>query len=73
MELHENMEFEMKSGFMPNLSNSDRLKILEVTQGSIVIKMDNSNYRGVFPRDSFQYWIKKGSLVHVGDNKRQSS
>ncbi|PLR76284.1 hypothetical protein CU633_16440 [Bacillus sp. V3-13] len=73
MELYKNMEFEMKSSFMPNLTNSERLKILEVTQGSIVIKMDNSNYRGVFPRDSFQYWIKKGSLVYIDDHKEKTS
>ncbi|WP_108672053.1 hypothetical protein [Peribacillus acanthi] len=65
MNLASNMEFEMKSSFLPNLSNSNTLKILDVSQGSVIIKMNNSNYRGVFPIDNFQYWIKKGQLINI--------
>jgi hypothetical protein len=66
------MEFEMKGSFIPNISNSDKLKILEVTEGSVVIQMNNSKHRGVFPLDSFQYWIKRNSLIHI-DNQQQKT
>jgi hypothetical protein len=65
MDLYNNMEFEVQGSFMPNISNSDTLKILEITHASAVIQMNNSNYRGVFPLESLQYWIKKGSLKHI--------
>ncbi len=52
----------MKSSFIPNITNSDTLKIIEVTDGSVVVQMHNSDCRGVFPVDHFQYWIKKSSL-----------
>jgi hypothetical protein len=65
MDLYNNMEFEVKSCFMPNISSSDRLKILELTHASAIIQMNNSNYRGVFPLESLQYWIQKGSLQHI--------
>lgn len=65
MNLQSNMEFEIKSNFMPNLNNSSKLKILEVSSNSVVIQMQNSKSRGVFPIDSFQYWIRKNSLVHI--------
>lgn len=73
MKLYNNMEFEMKSSFIPNISNSDSLKIIEVTEGNVVIQMHNSNCRGVFPSDSFQYWIKKGSLIHINENELKTS
>lgn len=73
MNLYNNMEFEMKSSFIPNISNSDTLKILEVTDGSVVIQMHNSNCRGVFPTESFQYWIKKGSLVFIQEHEQKTS
>lgn len=73
MNLYNNMEFEIKSSFIPNLSNSDTLKIVEVTPGSVVVQMHNSNCRGVFPLDSFQYWIKKSSLIHIHDQEEKTS
>ncbi|MDF2903506.1 MAG: hypothetical protein K0S25_1144 [Bacillus sp. (in: firmicutes)] len=73
MNLYNNMEFEIKSSFIPNLSNSDSLKIVEVTPGSVVVQMHNSNCRGVFPLDSFQYWIKKSSLIYINDQEERTS
>lgn len=73
MDLHNNMEFELKGSFIPNISNSDKLKILEVTEGSVVIQMNNSKRRGIFPLDSFQYWIKRNSLIHIGENEKKTS
>jgi len=63
------MEFEIKSNFMPNLNNSSKLKILEVSSISVVVQMQNSQSRGVFPLDSFQYWIRKNSLVHITEQE----
>lgn len=72
MNLYNNMEFEMKSTFMPNISkNANTLRILKVTDGSVIIQMDNSNCRGVFPLDNFQYWIKKNSLVFIEDHETE--
>ncbi|WP_075981184.1 hypothetical protein [Bacillus massilinigeriensis] len=71
--LHTNMEFEMRNDFIPNISKSDTLRILQVTEGSVVIQMNKSNCRGVFPTDNFQYWIKKGSLVHINELEQQTS
>jgi hypothetical protein len=67
------MEFEMKSSFIPNFSNSERLRILEVTDASVIIQMDNSECRGVFPLDHFNYWIKKSSLIHINDHQEKTS
>ncbi|MCM3664739.1 hypothetical protein M3204_10010 [Mesobacillus subterraneus] len=72
MEYHNNMEFEIKSGFLPNMYNSNRLKVLEVSGRSVIVKMNNSENRGVFPVDNFDYWIKRGLLVNVNENKRTS-
>ncbi|WP_232426183.1 hypothetical protein [Cytobacillus praedii] len=68
-----NMEFEMKSCFTPNFSNSHSLKILDVTTSSVIIQMNNPDCRGVFPLDSFQYWIKKGSLIQISDTEKKTS
>jgi hypothetical protein len=73
LDLYTNMEFEMKESFIPNLSSSSTLKILEVTDGSVVVQMHNSKCRGVFPVDSFQYWIKKSSLIHINDQEQKTS
>ena len=73
MDLYNNMQFEIKSSFLPNISNSDTLKIVEVNHGNVVIQMQDSNCRGVFPLDSFQYWIKKSSLIHINDQEEKSS
>lgn len=73
MDLYSNMKFEIKSSFIPNLSNSDTLKILEVTPGSVVVQMQNSNSRGVFPLDNFQYWIKRNSLIYINDQEEKTS
>jgi hypothetical protein len=72
MEYHNNMEFEIKSGFLPNMYNSNRLKVLEVSGRSVIVKMNNSENRGVFPVDNFDYWIKRGLLVNINENKRTS-
>ncbi|WP_409304536.1 hypothetical protein [Peribacillus sp. SCS-155] len=69
MELHNDMEFEMTSSFIPNLSKSEKLKIIEQTKESVIIQMHDSNCRGVFPVSSFQYWIKKGSLIPLEEKK----
>jgi hypothetical protein len=73
MNLYNNMEFEMKSSFLPNISKSDTLKIVEVNKDNVVIQMQDSNCRGVFPLDSFQYWIKKSSLIHINDQEEKTS
>ncbi|WNS73725.1 hypothetical protein RRV45_12430 [Bacillus sp. DTU_2020_1000418_1_SI_GHA_SEK_038] len=73
MNLYNNMEFEMKSCFIPNLAKSESLKIIEVNPGSIVVQMYNPDCRGVFPLDSFQYWIKKGSLIEKSDHQKKTS
>ena len=63
----------MKSSFIPNITNSDTLKIIEVTDGSVVVQMHNSDCRGVFPVDHFQYWIKKSSLVYISEHAEKTS
>lgn len=73
MDLQNNMEFEIKSSFIPNFSNSDTLRIIEVTDASVVIQMDNSGCRGVFPKDSFNYWIRKNSLIQINDREEKTS
>lgn len=72
MDLYNNMEFEMKGSFIPNISNSNKLKIIEVNEGSVIIQMNNSKRRGVFPKDSFQYWIKRNSLTHINDHEQKN-
>lgn len=66
------MEFKIQSNFMPNLNNSERLKIVEVSPQSVIVQMDNSNNRGVFPLDNFQYWIRKKSLIHISEQEEQA-
>ncbi|RFU67869.1 hypothetical protein D0469_13540 [Peribacillus saganii] len=73
MNLNNNMVFEIKSGFMPNLSNSDTLKIIESKQGSVIIQMNNSKCRGVFPLDNFQYWIRKGVLIPINGGQKEKT
>ncbi|HHY73538.1 MAG TPA: hypothetical protein GX497_09990 [Bacillus bacterium] len=73
MNLQCNMEFEIKNNFMPNLYNSDKLKIVEVSSHCVVIQMENSSSRGVFPLDHFQYWIRKNSLVHITEQDEMST
>ncbi len=72
MDLMNNMSFEMTKSFIPNISKSDTLKIVELTRDGVVIQMENSSCRGVFPLDSFQYWIKKGSLIHLDEQQKSS-
>ncbi|KQL21945.1 hypothetical protein AN957_15845 [Cytobacillus solani] len=67
------MEFEIKSCFTPNISNSHSLKVLDVTSSSVIIQMNDPDCRGVFPLDSFQYWIKKGSLIQIHDTEKKTS
>lgn len=71
--LANNMEFELRGNFMPNISNSNRLKILEVSGTSVVIQMNNSKRRGVFPLESFHYWIKTNSLIYIENNEKITS
>ncbi|MGJ7921059.1 hypothetical protein [Neobacillus sp. LXY-4] len=73
MDLVNDMEFEIKSSFVPNLSNAEKLKIVEVTPGSIVVQMQNSTCRGVFPVDNFQYWIKRSSLIYIDEQEERTS
>ncbi|MBT2679464.1 hypothetical protein J7E38_10660 [Bacillus sp. ISL-35] len=72
MEYKHNMEFEIRHGFMPNMYNSDRLKVLEVSESSVIIQMNNAENRSVFPVDHLDYWIKRGLLVNVNEKKRSS-
>lgn len=72
MDYRNNMEFEIKSGFLPNMYNSDRLKVLEVSDSSVIIQMNNAMNRSVFPVDNFDYWIKRGLLVNINEKKRTS-
>lgn len=72
MEYQNNMEFEIRNGFLPNMYNSDRLKVLDVTDRSVIIKMNNAENRSVFPVDHLDYWIKRGLLVNVNEKKRTS-
>lgn len=65
MELYNNMEFEITNSFVPNLNKADKLKIIEISNDSVVVQMHNSTSRGVFPIDSFKYLIRKNSLVHI--------
>jgi hypothetical protein len=73
LKLVNNMEFEINSSFVPNLSNADKLKIVEVTPKSVVVQMGNSTCRGVFPVDNFQYWIKRSSLIYIEDQEEKTS
>ena len=72
MEYQNDMEFEIRNGFLPNMYNSDRLKVLEVSNSSVIIKMNNAMNRSVFPLDNFDYWIKRGLLVDVNEKRRTS-
>ncbi|NSL52669.1 hypothetical protein [Calidifontibacillus erzurumensis] len=71
MQLHNNMEFEIKDNFIPNLNKANRLKILEVSPESVVVQMQNSKSRGVFPIDHFQYYIRKNLLVHIKEEEER--
>lgn len=71
LKLVNNMEFEITSSFIPNISNAVKLKIVELTPDSVVVQMHNSNCRGVFPVDNFQYWVKRSSLIHIIENEQE--
>lgn len=73
LDLYNNMEFEMKKSFIPNISKAATLRIVEVNPGSVVIQMKESGCRGVFPVDSFQYWIKRNSLIYIDENQQKTS
>jgi hypothetical protein len=73
MKLSNNMEFEMKESFIPNISKSTVLRIVEVTPGSVIVQMQESKCRGVFPLDSFQYWIKRNSLILLNEKALKKS
>ena len=66
-----NKEFAMETSFSPNISKSERLKVIDVTSKSVVIEMYNPNCKGVFPADSFQYWIKRGSLIPLEEKHKE--
>lgn len=66
-----NKEFAMENSFSPNISKSERLKVVDVTSKSVVIEMYNPNCKGVFPTDSFQYWIKRGSLIPIEEKYKE--
>ena len=72
MELHRNMEFEVKCSFVPNISNANSLKIVEISNDSVIVQMNNS-CRGVFPLDNFQYWIKRSSLIYIDESQEKTS
>ncbi len=73
MELQRDMEFEVKSSFVPNISNADSLRIVEISNDSVIVQMNNSGCRGVFPVDNFQYWIKRSSLIYINESQEKSS
>lgn len=60
----------MESSFSPNISKSERLKVIDVTPSSVIIEMYNPNCKGVFPTESFQYWIKRGSLIPLEEKQK---
>ena len=62
-----NKEYTMKKDFAPNINNSEKLKVIDATSSSIMIQMYNPDCKGVFPSESFQYWIKKGLLIPIED------
>jgi len=66
-----NMEFAMESNFAPNINNSEKLKVIDATSSSIIIQMYNPNCKGVFPSESFHYWIKKGLLIPIEENEKK--
>ena len=66
------MEFEIQQGFMPNFYNSETLKIVEVNENNLVIRMNNAVNRSIFPVDHFNFWIKRGLLVKISDQVRPS-
>jgi hypothetical protein len=66
------MEFELRGNFIPNISNSERLRIIDISNDSVVIQMNNSKRRGIFPLDSFHYWIKRKSLIFIEQEKKTS-
>ncbi|UGB32287.1 hypothetical protein [Metabacillus sp. B2-18] len=72
MDLHINMEFELRGNFIPNISNSERLRIIDISNDSVVIQMNNSKRRGIFPLDSFHYWVKRKSLIFIEQEKKTS-
>jgi hypothetical protein len=72
MNYSSDMEFEIQKGFMPNFYNSQTLKIVEVNEKNLVIRMNNAVNRSVFPVDHFDFWIKRGLLVKISDQIRTS-
>ena len=62
-----NKEYTMEKDFAPNINNSEKLKVIDATSSSIMIQMYNPDCKGVFPSESFQYWIKKGLLIPIED------
>ncbi|MEK5102624.1 hypothetical protein MKX83_11635 [Cytobacillus sp. FSL M8-0252] len=73
MAIKKNMEFKIKDGFLPNLCLSKSLKVLDVSDSSIIIEMGSSQKRGVFPPENFNYWINKGILIAVKDHQKRIS
>ena len=67
MKYFSDMEFEIRKGFLPNFYNSETLKIVEVNENNLVIRMNNAVNRSVFPVNHFDYWIKLGLLVNKSD------
>lgn len=72
MNYSNDMEFEIQEGFMPNFYNSETLKIVEVNENNIVIRMNNAINRSIFPVDHFDYWIKRGLLIDISNQARTS-
>lgn len=73
MAIMKDMEFKIKDGFSPNLCFSKSLKVLDVSEESIIIEMSSSHRRGVFPADNFNYWINRGVLIQVKDHQKRIS
>ena len=72
MKFKSNMEFTIKEGFLPNIYHSKKLKILEVSESTLIIKMSNAQNRCVFPVDNFRLWVKRGLLVNAREEKQPS-
>ena len=73
VEVHRDMQFEISEDFMANLSGSKRMTVLEVNEQSLVVQMDQSTKRSVFPQDCVRHWLKRELLLPVREEPKKSS
>ena len=73
MELKREMQFEMAEDFMANLSGSKIFTILEVNGESLVVQMDRSTKRSVFPMDCVRHWVKRELLNPIIEEPKKNA